>query len=519
MIIEMHCHTREHSSCSNVAAADLAQSCFDKGLQGLVFTDHHYLWPAEEIRALRRRLAVPDYFLLLTGQEVTTADFGDILIYGATRSFSRGTSLDEIRQGFPDAALVWAHPYRHDNHPSPERLTDQRLNGVEIFNSNHSIAEITRGLRDWHRFKFIALAGTDTHAASYTATYPTVFDHPVPTVAELATEIRHGRCRPYFMEIPRAGTSDTLVTELDLGVEDGGRCREMIVIKDHENPEAWKSARQTARVMEAIGRCGFEQGMFRIPRPLGHDPETLTTIEQGIKGKNLFDRLLEAERGQARRYLKMAAQWLARLHNCRLQVTPPAAWLENEPKRLERYVSALSRMNHPHTRKGEEIMNFVLEAERNLYLNRPDMLVQGHGDFHLKNILIGLDNPEDQETCYVAAIDFDSSYSMPPAFDVGTFLAQFQNQFFNFRQVRQKVSPELFLATYLDEIQKVEPDFSSQVELFKARTSLSIIYYLVKVGLGESENLWRVMVEAEQSLTRLAFQSSREQAPKREPSC
>jgi 3',5'-nucleoside bisphosphate phosphatase len=51
----------------------------------------------------------------------------------------------------------------------------------------------------------------------------------------------------------------------------------------------------------------------------------------------------------------------------------------------------------------------------------------------------------------------------------------------------------------------VDQDFSSQVELFKARTSLSIAYYLVKVGLGESENLWRVLVEAEESLTRLSF--------------
>ena len=42
------------------------------------------------------------------------------------------------------------------------------------------------------------------------------------------------------------------------------------------------------------------------------------------------------------------------------------------------------------------------------------------------------------------------------------------------------------------------------MELFKARTALSIIYFLVKVGLGDSEDLWRVMVSAEQSLTRVA---------------
>ncbi|HEX8947833.1 MAG TPA: hypothetical protein VF790_02655, partial [Dissulfurispiraceae bacterium] len=49
--------------------------------------------------------------------------------------------------------------------------------------------------------------------------------------------------------------------------------------------------------------------------------------------------------------------------------------------------------------------------------------------------------------------------------------------------------------------------FLSEIELFKARTSLSISYYLIKVGLGTSENLWRVLVEAEHSLAGLAFKS------------
>jgi hypothetical protein len=41
------------------------------------------------------------------------------------------------------------------------------------------------------------------------------------------------------------------------------------------------------------------------------------------------------------------------------------------------------------------------------------------------------------------------------------------------------------------------------VELFRARTNLSIAAYLVKVGMGESEDLWRVLVEAERALTNL----------------
>jgi 3',5'-nucleoside bisphosphate phosphatase len=39
MILEIHCHTAEHSECSNVRAVDIAQHNFDIGLEGIVFTE------------------------------------------------------------------------------------------------------------------------------------------------------------------------------------------------------------------------------------------------------------------------------------------------------------------------------------------------------------------------------------------------------------------------------------------------------------------------------------------------
>jgi len=117
MILEMHCHTAEHSECSHVSAADMVQHNFDIDLQGTVLTDHHYLWLPKEIEELRRSLKVPDYYLILSGQEVTTPELGDVLVYGADVSIEKGTSLEDMRKHFPDAAIIWAHPYRHENIP------------------------------------------------------------------------------------------------------------------------------------------------------------------------------------------------------------------------------------------------------------------------------------------------------------------------------------------------------------------------------------------------------------------
>jgi aminoglycoside phosphotransferase (APT) family kinase protein len=507
MILDMHCHTEEHSACSHVAAADLVQSNFDKGLHGTVLTDHHYLWPPDEIRELRERIKAPDYYLVLSGQEVEAPELGHVLVYGADVSLEPGTPLADIRARFPKAAIVWAHPYRNERTPLLKELFDPRIDGIEIFNSNHTVDENNRALRDWHQYKFNAISGTDTHALSYSGLYPTIFDHPVSAVEQLAAEIRAGRCRPFFEEIPRSGTSDTRVTEVSLGTRGNRRTAEKYVVRSHDDPGAWRSASRTAQIIEEIRGHGFGEGRYRVPRQIGTDPESRTVIEQGIQGKSLYDALDHSSPEEARRYLRMAGEWLARLHNARLRITPPEDFIHEEPNRLEYYISAFYRTGNRHTRRAQEIMDAVIGLETALYCKKPEKMVQGHGDYHPRNIFIGRDRDAHGVKTFIAAIDFGGSFSMPPAFDVGTFLAQYRNQFYGKKKVLEKAPEHIFLDAYLLNAIAPDIDFLSQVELFKARTTLSICYYLIKVGLGESENLWRVLVEAGQIMTYLGVKS------------
>jgi hypothetical protein len=497
MLLEMHAHTQEHSSCSHVAAADLVRRVFAKGLQGIVFTDHHYLWPEEELKVLRRKVGIPDHFLLLAGQEVDTPEFGDVLIFGATESLERGTSLAEIRGRFPETALVWAHPYRKGRMPSQENLLHPLLDAIEIFNSNHSVRENGRGLRDWHRHRFTATAGTDTHGESYAGLYPTQFDHPAETMEGLVTEIRSGRCRPFFKEIPKAGSSSR-VTEVTIGTKGLDEIRERIVIQTLESPYKWRSAERAHHIMAAISRRGFDGGPFRVPRPIDADRQSMTLIQQGLRGKSLFDKLLVAPPDDGRDYLELAARWLARLHNCRLRLTPISEFRVWEKRRLARYVERFAETGHKHRGRAQELMEAIQMEERKLV--GKGGLVQGHGDFHPKNLIIGQDREEDRATRFIAAIDFESSLCLPPAFDVGTFLAQFRNQFFAHPEVLSRYSEELFLEGYLNAAEEPGENFHRLVELFRARTNLGIAAYLIKLGLGDSGNLWRVLVEAERAV-------------------
>ena len=78
MLLEIHCHSSKHSPCSSISTLDLVRQARAKALQGIVITEHHYLWPDDELRALRTAAEVENHFLILAGQEVET-DMGHLL--------------------------------------------------------------------------------------------------------------------------------------------------------------------------------------------------------------------------------------------------------------------------------------------------------------------------------------------------------------------------------------------------------------------------------------------------------
>ncbi len=498
MIVEMHCHTSEHSRCSHVAAVELLRRAHQMGIETVVLTDHHYQWDADELADLRRTAGLPEIFCTLAGQEVGTRDFGHVLVYGASETIDRqDITVREIRTQHPDAAVIWAHPYRDGRTPEPARLLDPLLDGIEIFSSNYAISEAIRAMHDWHRYKFTAIGGTDTHAYSYAGTYPTIFDHPIDSIDVLVAEIKAGRCRPYFKEVQRAGTTRTTVKEVTVGPKLAEK-RKKMVVKTFENVEAWQAGERTSHIVEQLCEHGFDKGPCRVPRPLDRDPSTLSVAEERIKGPSLFDALTAPDADRSVQYMEQAALWLVTLHNAALELTPKDEYQEIEPERLDYYLTSLIDQQHRHLGRVRQVRDRVWERELALLQSHSDLLVQGHGDYHPKNIFISRDDFGDAE--HIAVIDFGSSYQLPRAFDVGTFMAQYVNMFFDYHDVQRHTPAEIFLETYLAHAENLEDDFIPHVDLYKARTCLSILYYLTKVGMADSENFWRILVEAEKSL-------------------
>ena len=102
MLIEMHAHTSKHSPCSLLDPVTLVKKVLKKGLQGLVITEHHYLWPEGELNELRIKAEIPDHFVLLSAQEVET-DFGHIMVFGLDKTITEKTAVSTLREQHPGA--------------------------------------------------------------------------------------------------------------------------------------------------------------------------------------------------------------------------------------------------------------------------------------------------------------------------------------------------------------------------------------------------------------------------------
>ena len=500
MLLELHCHSSRHSACSAVPPAELVRAARAKALQGIVITEHHHLWSGEELRALRLETEVEEHFAILTGQEVST-DAGHVLVYGAEESIGPGIGLAELRKRFPRAALVLAHPYRDGRAARPEDLLNPALDAVEIFSGNHTVRENCRGLLDWHRHKFTAVSGTDSHSRSSLAVYPAQFDHPVRSIGDLAAEIRKGRCRPFFKEVPKSGARLEIV-EITIGTKGENESRPRLIFRSYDARTKWEKASRAYGIVERIHRRGFAAGPFRVPAPIDREPGMRTLIEEGLRGRSLYDRLKLSVPPGGREHLDLAARWLARMHALRLRVTPPDEFLSSEERRLARYVRGFSRIGHPLAAAAAALASEVRRREARIVASAPDALVQCHGDYHPKNILIGQDRAEDETTRFTAAIDFESSQVAPPAFDVGYFLAQYESQCARLPGVLARCPGRRFLERYRRCADGLPRDFAAQVRVFRARADLSIASYLISVGKGDSADLMRAMRDAEKALGR-----------------
>lgn len=192
MKFDLHMHTARHSPDADSDPFELVEAAIKAGLDGIVITEHDFLWPEDELEELR---AFAPGLVILAGVEVTGKG-GDMLCYGVTdplalpRGIEWGKLTREVhRQG---GACVAAHPNRW-NQPFEQLVKEQapELDGIEVMSNNMDVDLRTRAADLLRRFPHLAqLGNSDSHQPSTVGCCYTDFDAEIRSNADLVAAIR-----------------------------------------------------------------------------------------------------------------------------------------------------------------------------------------------------------------------------------------------------------------------------------------------------------------------------------------
>ena len=160
--VDLHMHTDHSYDCATPVEVLLAEAKA-RGLGAIAVTDHN------EISGAREALARADGIRVIVGEEVKTADQGEVIGLFIEQKIPRGMTLQETiaeikRQG----GLVYVpHPFdRLHSVPDYEHLLAvlDEVDAIEVFNPRVAITEFNdEAARFAAKYRIPAGAGSDAH--------------------------------------------------------------------------------------------------------------------------------------------------------------------------------------------------------------------------------------------------------------------------------------------------------------------------------------------------------------------
>lgn len=208
MIIDLHTHTQEYSSCSHLPVEELINRAMAVGLDGVAVTDHSRIGGAEAVQELGAKYGFP----VFRGVEVHTT-LGDILVFGLYRDFPWEVDGRRLLGMVEEAGgvAVAAHPFRAGGYALGQTLRMARiplaraldwcpelrwLAAVEVLNDHCDDGEASQARRLARALGLPGVGGSDAHFASEVGSAATLFPDPISTDEELIAALRAGRCFP-----------------------------------------------------------------------------------------------------------------------------------------------------------------------------------------------------------------------------------------------------------------------------------------------------------------------------------
>jgi predicted metal-dependent phosphoesterase TrpH len=198
MKFDLHLHTTRHSPDSRMDALDMCRRARAIGLDGVVITEHDWLWTEGELETLR---ALHPGLVVLSGIEVSARE-GHFLVYGVNNPFAlpRGINVAKLcrevhHQG---GVVVAAHPFRWGQ-PFRDILYREKpeLDGLELMTSNMDADCRRQAAEVRQELGLSGLGSSDAHADDVLGYCYTDFPGTIANDRDLVLAIRSGQARAY----------------------------------------------------------------------------------------------------------------------------------------------------------------------------------------------------------------------------------------------------------------------------------------------------------------------------------
>lgn len=208
MKLDLHLHTSRHSPDSDMDPFAMLSQAREIGLDGVVITEHDWLWTEAELDELRAR--APG-LLVLSGIEVSTRQ-GHFLVYGVKNPFAvpKGIHVSDLCREVhgQGGAVVAAHPFRWGQ-PFEEILQrDQpELDGLEMMSKNMDAEcrqQAQMAMEKYGpRLNLAALGNSDAHSTDMLGVCYTVFASALRDTRDLVEAIRGRQTTPHDRRVLR----------------------------------------------------------------------------------------------------------------------------------------------------------------------------------------------------------------------------------------------------------------------------------------------------------------------------
>lgn len=194
MIIDLHFHTSQYSSCSSIDIEEGIEYAKKMGLDGVCITDHDN----NEARKLAKELEKKYKILVIVGTEILTYE-GDIICFGIDEVPEEKIHAQELINlvNLKGGVTISAHPFRNNNRGLGEHI--KNVNGliaIEILNGNTSYENNLKAYLLSNKLNITYVGASDAHKLENIGIYATKFFDPIKNEKDLIKAIENRRMVP-----------------------------------------------------------------------------------------------------------------------------------------------------------------------------------------------------------------------------------------------------------------------------------------------------------------------------------